>query len=353
MEARVDPGNPALGSPVFNPSPRLRQRLGEKRSAGDGADRSHWSRVAKELLMQRGSLTSKPLGGRDISPLWLIEPRDPGLRSKDSEKLIEQFRANAHCAEGAWPQRLLQSDGSPLHCLYVTLAHSTSADGFYLPNGDLLISRPAEQFRVSRTSIPAGDKPPHRLPSPMEVWRHRLFARTVVAPSNGLFSGSGDLKEAVAALGPERWGPLRPWPPARALPGAAFDHRALGLYVLLLTFVAAMYVVTGSFVAAGSLLIVAGCVLYGIRPTLFVKALSETPQQRAGGVLWKIARFSTYFVAVLALVVQVTLRPDESFFWVYIIPVVALLVAGRRRAIPWLILLALSGAQYAVMTIVR
>lgn len=344
----VDPHSNTVGSPVFNPSPRLRTLLGEPRGGSSGADRSHWSHAAEELLTPRNSSTGGSVGGGDIAPLWLIEPRDQGLLGRVGEPLVAQLLAQVQRAEGPWPQRLLSSDGT-LHCLYVTPANSTSADGFYLPNGGLLIARPAERFRVSRTSLQAGDKPPHQLPSPMEVWRNRLFARTVVAPSAGLLSGRGDLNGSVVALGPERWGPLRPWPPSRALPGAAFDHRALGLYVFLVIMVALLSVATGQssgLLAAGSLLAVAACAMYGIRPAL-------GHRERADSALLRAARFCTYIVATLALVAQVALRPHESFFWLYTVPVAALIAAGPRRAAPWLALLLLSAGQYGVMVILR
>lgn len=344
----VDPRSSSVGSQVFNPSPRLRTLLAEARGGGNEAHRSDWSRAAEELLAPRDSSNGGPLGGGDIAPLWLIEPQDPGLRSTVGEPLGAQLLAHVQRAEGPWPQRLLPSDGT-LHCLYVTPAHSASADGFYLPNGGLLIARPAERFRVSRTNVQAAGKPPHRLPSPMEVWRHRLFARTVAAPSHGLCSKGTDLKEAIVTLAAERWGPLRPWPPTRALPGAEFDHRAVGFYALLVTIVAALNLVTGQasgFLAAASMLVVAACVMYGIRPAL-------TSQERASGVLLSVARFCTYLAVMLALLAQVALRPDPSFFWVYTIPLVALVAAGPRRAVAWLALLALSAGQYGAMTIVR
>jgi hypothetical protein len=188
------------------------------------------------------------------------------------------------------------------------------------------------------------------------VWRHRLFARTVAAPSNGLRSGRGDLEGAVAILPTERWGPLRPWPPSSVPAGAAWDHHALGFYVLLLAITAGLNVLLGivaalnrgpapatDFVAAGSLLAAAAGVMYLVRPRL-------ASRQSGGSVLLSVGRHGTYLAALLALLAQVALRPDESFYWVYTPPVAALLAAGPRRAIPWLILLSLSAAQYGVMT---
>ena len=343
-------------SPVFNPSPRLRTLLGEARPGGEEADRSAWSHATEQLLPPRSPAGGPAEGGDDIAPLWLIEPRDPGLRGKLGQPADAQPLAQARGAPGPWLQCLLSNDGS-LHCLYVTSSHSTSADGFYLPNGGLLIARPSERFRVSRTGVLAGDRLSHRLPSPLEVWRHRLFARTVAAPSNGLRSGRGDLEGAVAILPAERWGPLRPWPPSSASAGAAWDHHALGFYALLLAIAAALNVLLGivaalnpdsapttDFVAAGSLLTVAAGVMYVVRPGL-------ESRQCSGNVLLSLGRHGTHVTALLALIAQIVLRPDESFFWLYTLPLAALLAAGPRRAVRWLILLSLSAAQYGVMTI--
>jgi len=312
--AGVDPLCNPVGCPVFNPSPRLRALLGEARPGGEAAHRSPWSRATEELLPPRSPAGGLAAGGGDIASLWLIEPRDPGLRGKLGQSADAQPLAQARRAQGPWPQCPLPNDGS-LHCLYVTSSHSTSADGFYLPNGGLLIARPAECFRVSRTAVLAGDRLSHRLPSPLEVWRHRLFARTVAAPSNGLCSGRGDLEGAVAILPAERWGPLRPWPPS----SAAWDHHALGFYVLLLAIAAALNVLLGivaasnpdsapatDFVAVGSLLTVAAGVMYVVRPGL-------ASRQCSGNVLLSLGRHGTHFTALLALIAQIALRPDESF----------------------------------------
>jgi hypothetical protein len=345
---RKDPSIHALGSPIFNPSFRLRTLLG-KAHPKDGQDHfSPWSRVTKSLLTSPCIVPSGSVEGDDIVPLWLIEPADPGLRGPNNFSRMESLVEQLQTVEGPWPQRLFQSDEG-LQCLYVSDLHAPDAVGFYLVNGGLIIARPGQRFRASRTALPAADTSPHRLPTPLDVWRHKLFARTVAASSNGLRSDRGDLEGAVVTLRPERWGLLPPWPPTFARPGNTLDHDALGLYTLSLLSVAVLNLLAARFagvIVAVALVVVAICVMYGIRPAIMA-------HQPTGNLLLKVGRWSTYCVTTLALVAQTALRPDVSFIWAYAVPIVILVAAGPRRGAPWLSLILLSAAEYSVTAWIR